>query len=608
MPISVAQFIAQQQGNGGSKNPVLPQAKVVQPPKSIPLSQFIAQAKGSLPPSDPVAAPKLGDGPAGDLSGNAVRAVAAPLIRTGGAIEDALSAGVRAMGGKVLPSMSGQEANDTADKLQQGATPGIAGDVGTALGTIAPYFSGLGEEEIGAKLGEFIPKLAEKLGMDSKSVVSKVSSYLTSKIPTFAKDTSIGTAQTGSLKSGVETGGVGVGLSGGLDVLKAGAKGARTAIAKSNVLPQVETAVKRINEPEPKDLGVSSSVQDKGFTSDVGVENPPSPKGELPSNTMKQGIGKSTIKDPAALHAQYYNQEKNALADTKQDTALGMVGSDAGKAFESVIKMKQQVGAKMASELEKFRNVKTDITPVVSKFEKELNDSGASFKELEEGAGKAIANSTESSFSSADTKILQKYAEDLDRIGTSPTAKQIQAFVSRMPNEIKALKSTAGINFKTNAERIVSKSLNDMRDSLSSVSTPAYREARAKYSSLSNTIEEGAKFFGKKTASGDFAKDASLVKSSVQSALNGGKKDFLLNLEKLTGEPIIDKATLALQAMKDAGDYRGESLLQLLSDGGDIPTSPHSFMSVLANGAVNLGKRAFAGSKFDQTQRILKSI
>lgn len=358
---------------------------------------------------------------------------------------------------------------------------------------------------------------------------------------------------------------------------------ARTALSKPNVLPQVEKAADRIENPPVENAKPYSATPD----------------------SMKQGIGNSSIKDPASLHEQYYNQEQKALSDTKQDTALGMVGSDAGKAFNTVVKLRQAAGKKMSSELEKFRNVKVPTNAGISSLQKDLLDNGVKYDSV---TGEVIPTS-ESKFSSADLNVMQKYSEELQKLGSSPTAKQLDAFIGKIPNEIKALKSTAKIDFDTNAERIVGNNLNKLRSSLKGAATPAYRDARTTYAGLSKTIDNGARLFGRITESGDFQNDASLVKSSVQSALNGGKKDFLLKLEKLTGEPIIDKATLALQAMKDAGDYRGESLLQLLSEGDTkIPTSPHSLLDKMTKGAINLGKHAVVGSKFDQTQRYLKSL
>lgn len=372
--------------------------------------------------------------------------------------------------------------------------------------------------------------------------------------------------------------GVGKGVVEGIANAPKAVEDAKIAASGSSRIPTLDTAASRVK---------TQSVEDASSA--------------LP---MKQGIGKSSIEDPAALHSKYYAQEKKALSDTKQDTALGMVGSDLGKSFSKVIKLRQNVGKTMASELEKFGSKGISSSGIVSGFQKDLIDSGAKYDALKQ----EVANTSESKFTTTDTKLLEKYGQELSKLGKDPTAKELDAFVGRMPNEIKALKSQAGVNFKTNAERIINKNLDSVRSTLTSAGTKEYKTARSSYSDLSNFVNEGIPFLGKKTSTGDFAKDASLVKSSVQSTLNGGKKDWLLKLEKLTGDPIIDKATLALQAMKDAGDYRGESLLNLIAEGNKVPTSVHGLADKIAGAAVKGARRVALGSPYEQTQRFLKSL
>lgn len=140
--------------------------------------------------------PKLGEGAAGEFAGNVVRAVAAPLVRTGAAIESGLDQtlgrGINAMQGKgFTPTTSGQEAFDRADAIEEGASDTLAGSLGTGVGTIAPYLTGPG----GAKL------VAE-----GANLATRVASGVASKLPTVAKDIAVGTAQTDDLGQGVATG------------------------------------------------------------------------------------------------------------------------------------------------------------------------------------------------------------------------------------------------------------------------------------------------------------------------------------------------------------------------------------------------------------------
>ncbi len=317
------------------------------------------------------------------------------------------------------------------------------------------------------------------------------------------------------------------------------------------------------------------------------------------------GAGAARRAKPLDVYNTFAQQEAKHLGDIKQDPAISLVGQKIGDAFGSVVKQRQAAGKTMAAELEKTAKRTVDTGAPVGNFQKELLDNGVTY---DSQTGKISAGAA-SKFSDADNKILEKYASDLQQLGSKPSMKALDAFISRVPQNIKAMKATANINFKTNAERLISNSLNDMRTALGKAGSPAYNKARATYADLSKFVNEGASHLGKITQSGDFAKDASLAKSAVQSVLNNGKKDWLVKLEDLTGYPALDESTLALQAMKDAGDYKGNSLLQLLTEGAkDLPKGGTGILDKIIGFAGNAAGRALTGTKADQTRAFLKSI
>jgi hypothetical protein len=179
---------------------------------ALPLPSSYKPPAGGLPavafasPSDdPSKTPppvKLGQGAAGEFAGNAVRAVAAPLQRTGAAIESGLdetvgrlATGIASKGKSFAPTQTGAAAFKAADATDAGASTTTAGKVGTGVGVVAPYLLGAGEEEAGMAGTEVAAKTGSKiLGSLAKGAVRSV------------PNSAIGTAQTGSLKKGVETG------------------------------------------------------------------------------------------------------------------------------------------------------------------------------------------------------------------------------------------------------------------------------------------------------------------------------------------------------------------------------------------------------------------
>lgn len=310
----------------------------------------------------------------------------------------------------------------------------------------------------------------------------------------------------------------------------------------------------------------------------------------------------SRMEDPSKTYDSYVEQAKAAVTDVKKEPPLATVGEDVGNSFQKVSDMRKQVGKTMGDELKTFANEKVPLEKGIGDFQQQLLENGSSYDALD----KRIVASDTSKFSTSDNTLLEKYGSELQKLGNEPTAAQLDAFISRMPKEIEGLKSTNAINFPTNAERIINGNLNSLRESLGEVGTPKYNAARQSYSELSKFMEEGRQYLGKTTQSGDFAKDSSLIKSSVQSMLNNGKKDWLVKLEGLTGNNLLDKTVMALQAMKDAGDTRGTSLLQTLSE--NVPHTGSGFVQRLIDWGINKTKGALIGSPEEQTRTFLQSL
>jgi len=308
--------------------------------------------------------------------------------------------------------------------------------------------------------------------------------------------------------------------------------------------------------------------------------------------------------DVSALdkYNEFAKKEDAAKTDVKADGAGETVGSRIGDAYDAVIKQRQDAGKQMGDEIKKFGDKPTPIDESIGSFQKDLIDNGATYDAIKH----QVDGGPTSKFSTTDKTILTKYATELQALGKNPTAAQLDAFISRMPKEIEGLKATSGINFQTNAERLVNNNISSLRESLGKVGTPEYNAARKAYADHSQFLDEGAKYLGGKTQSGDYSRDFSVAKSSVQSLLSGGKKDWLMELENKTGYPALDEATLASQAMKDAGNAKGESLLKLMSD--KPPTTSGGVTKQMIDWGAAKIKNAVVGSPADQTRTFLKSL
>lgn len=135
--------------------------------------------------ADEAAKQKLGDGLAGDFAGRAVNT----LIKTGAGVESALDQtlgrGINiALGKGNVPTNTGQETRDFAEKVDVRSRGTLAGDAGELFGTAAQYLAGPG----GAA------KTA--VGTTAK-LLPKVGGFLARQAPEAAKDVAIGTLNTG---------------------------------------------------------------------------------------------------------------------------------------------------------------------------------------------------------------------------------------------------------------------------------------------------------------------------------------------------------------------------------------------------------------------------
>jgi hypothetical protein len=324
------------------------------------------------------------------------------------------------------------------------------------------------------------------------------------------------------------------------------------------------------------------------------------------TNGLKSTVDR--LDDPVAAYDQYLSQSKNAITDIKVDPAISQVGEKIGNAFDDVVNQRRDIGTIMGEELKKVGNIKVDVVDDFATLETQLKDAGLVYDAVKH----KLISSGSSKLATPDIKLLQDYIDDFNKLGSSPSVAQIDAHLSRTKSMVDYAKSAQGMTSTTPGERLIKIAQESLRTKLTPEGSgitdlASYAEARSIYSELSNFIDEGANYLGKLTQSGDFARDASLAKSAVQSILNQGKKDWLIKLESLTDYNAMDDAVLALQAMKDAGDFRGLSLLETMRE-GTIPTSPTGLTQKIWNFAIDQGKRVVAGTAEEQTRAFLKSL
>lgn len=315
--------------------------------------------------------------------------------------------------------------------------------------------------------------------------------------------------------------------------------------------------------------------------------------------------GTDRVSDPLATYDKFLAQSKVALKDIKTDPAVSVVGESIGDAFNTVVRQRRSIGETIGEELKAVGKLKVNVTEPKTKLLSELKESGLSYNPKTN----SLTSFQGSKFASEEISMLNQFVKDVQSLGETPSVAQIDRFISKTRSDLAFASGKSGVIGTTNAERIIKTALSSLRESLNPAKNglpqlDKYWTANKAYADLSDFVEEGSGFLGKVTQSGDFAKDASLAKSAVQSILNNGKKDWLIRLEALSGYPALDEAVLALQAMKDAGDFRGTSLLQAISEGA-VPTSKSGFTQKVIDFAIEKGTQVVAGTPEEQTRAFL---
>src|SRR3990167_1153023 len=210
----------------------------------------------------------------------------------------------------------------------------------------------------------------------------------------------------------------------------------------------------------------------------------------------RQGIGKTQLESPLKTYNKFAEQEATFRGDIMQDPALGIVGERVGDAFEQVIKLKQDIGATIGNEIKTIGKLKTSTALAQEQFGKNLVEQGLKLN-------KGILSQTKlSKLTGEDVKLLQRYISELNKLSENPTLAELDAFLSRLPKELEVYKSQNNIIKVTNGERLIKENLTQLRQSASPKINPKfenYFNAKSLYSDLTNFVDEGLRFLGKRT-------------------------------------------------------------------------------------------------------------
>lgn len=264
--------------------------------------------------------------------------------------------------------------------------------------------------------------------------------------------------------------------------------------------------------------------------------------------------------ETAAKYNTYLNQSKKFVQDRSVDGGggLDLAAANAEKYVKQVDVKRKAIGASMG-EIEKANSNKyVDLSK---------GTSFSSFIEnLQNSAGKANYAGKETI--TPETDLFLKDALKLQQRGT--TAGEVLDFTRSWQNRLEDIKDKFG-DFKDNkfSNSKIQNVINEMKDGVRNQlaeADPAYKELIKNYRLTSTFKSEANRLMGQNGLYNEPIKGTALMKRAVESNSDAGARQFLKTLRDITGYDGIADATLAIKAMKDAGDSQGLSLLGIMND------------------------------------------
>jgi hypothetical protein len=260
----------------------------------------------------------------------------------------------------------------------------------------------------------------------------------------------------------------------------------------------------------------------------------------------------------------YFQQAKNAATDTRKPTPLEIVGSRVEEAHDVVGEAIKKAGQGKRSILSKVETQKVSGNVI--------NDTmSEGIQKMSEKYGIRIAadgsitplQGRVATLDDVDARLVTEYYAKLNKLGVSPTVRQIDDFVDWAQGQL--YKQSKSLSTLDSADKAVIADLKQVTGSLNSrLKTEVgngYAEVNQRISQLLDMQDELSRALG-----ADARKGGGLVKR-LFSPTGGRTREIFEQVRLETGIDLDKEANLARFAMDKVGDVRQKSLLEKLDAG-----------------------------------------
>lgn len=310
----------------------------------------------------------------------------------------------------------------------------------------------------------------------------------------------------------------------------------------------------------------------------------------------------SLAEETSDKYTKYVQEAKRSVANRENATPLqGSVAKRISDEVDKVDLMRRNIGKRMGEVEKEFGDVAGDLSDEVKARVDDIENYLADFDML------GIKNT--------ETSQLARFIENIDSLKNEPSVANRNRIIRNWQTVIEDARdaTTGKMSYAYTQMNNVLRKLKE--DTRSLIPDETYQTMIKSYGNLSRFDEEASKLMGGETVLGNAKRGASVAKRAVQSLTDGGARDLLIRLKEITGYNGIQDAQIAIQAMKDAGDFQQASLLENTMKGlqGDLKVSAPSKTGFIDKGldltlgkALRYGRDKLVGDPVERVNKYIK--
>lgn len=257
----------------------------------------------------------------------------------------------------------------------------------------------------------------------------------------------------------------------------------------------------------------------------------------------------------------YFQQAKNAAKDPAKSTPLEIAGAKGEQAFDVIdearkkaIEGKKTILSQVANERVSGNTVNEVMSAGIKRFEEKFGAKVNAKGEVTQAQGRTLT------LDSTDAKLVNEYYTKLNRLGISPTVKEVDDFVDWAQSQLyKQSKTMSKLEVASDPViRELQATTGDLNGRLKTTVGNGYGEVNARIGSLIELQDELSRALG-----ADARRGGGLMKTLFSPA-GGNTRRIFQQIQDETGIDLFKEATLAKYAMENVGDVRQASLLKQL--------------------------------------------